>query len=422
MPAMAQPLPAHGSGAPGVVFIHPDGTGLQAWNAYRFLAAGPDGLINWDRLPRVGLYRGHVRDSLAATSHAGATIHAYGVKVVRDSFGMDGDQPLLARSGFAGSVMQEARAAGIAIGIINSGHLAEPGTAAFLASVTARSDTTAIVHQIINSGAEVILGGGENLFLPQGVAGRHGGTGLREDGLDLIAQARAAGYAVVFTKAELEALPPDTARVLGLFAAMDTYHDRPEEELRAQGLPLYEPEAPTVAEMTAVALRLLEHRSRGFFLMVEEEGTDNFGNNNNAAGVMEAFRRADATIGVALELLARRPATLVLTAADSDASGLAVQPHGLHDPASAKPLPPTTDRNAPLDGVDGGGSMPFVSAPDRAGRRHEFGISWASSADLPGGVVARAAGLNADRLPVVLDNTGIYALIYETLFGRSPSP
>jgi len=37
-----------------------------------------------------------------------------------------------------------------------------------------------------------------------------------------------------------------------------------------------------------------------------------------------------------------------------------------------------------------------------------------------GGIVARAAGLNAALLPASVDNTDIYRLLYATLFGRWP--
>jgi alkaline phosphatase len=69
-----------------VVFVHPDGTGLSGWGTARLMKVGPDGTLNWDRLEKVGVYRGHMRTSLGATSQAGATSHAYGVKVHWASF------------------------------------------------------------------------------------------------------------------------------------------------------------------------------------------------------------------------------------------------------------------------------------------------------------------------------------------------
>jgi len=82
-----------------VIFYHPDGTGVAHWNAMRYLTVGPDGEINWDKLPGMAIYMGHMKDALTATSHGGATTHAYGVKVQADSFGLDGEAEITAASG-----------------------------------------------------------------------------------------------------------------------------------------------------------------------------------------------------------------------------------------------------------------------------------------------------------------------------------
>jgi alkaline phosphatase len=405
-----------------VIFYHVDGTGIAHWQMARFLLAGPDGDINWDRLPHVAVYRGHAEDVLTPSSNAGATMHAYGVKAPHAAYGTDAQgQPPLAPSGQRRSIMQEAKARGLATGLVNSGHAAEPGTAAHVTSVAARDAGEEIAAQLLASGTDVLLSGGEKWFLPQELTGRHG-RGERKDGRNLIEEARAAGYRVVFTREEMLALPDDAGKLLGLFARGDMFNAEPEEMLAAQGLPTYDPAAPTLAEMTKTALRLLGGRQ--FFLVVEEEGADNFGNCNNAAGTLEALRRADEGLGVALDFVEKHPDTLLLTCADSEAGGPDVV--GLRGAKYEKPLLETgRDYNgAPVDGAErteeGGVAKPFVSAPDRAGRTHEFVVVWGTRMDSSGGIVARAAGLNADKVRGSFDNTAVYPLFYETLFGRKP--
>jgi alkaline phosphatase len=405
-----------------VIFIHPDGAGLGHWGLLRIHAAGPDGELAWDRLPAMATYRPHMRDSLAPSSHSGGTVHAYGVKVPQDSFGMDGAQVPVAASGERLSIMREAARAGRAVGVINSGHLAEPGTACFLASVPKRSMTAEIARQLLEAKAQVILGGGEALFLPKGVAGRHG-VGRRDDGRDLVAEARAAGYAVVFTREELAAVPAGTTHLLGLFAEMNTYNDRGEESLRERGLVPYPAAHPTVGEMTRAALRVLAADPDGFMLVVEEEGTDNFSNTKNAAGLLEALRRADEVIAIAEAHRAANPATLVLVAADSDAS----RPQVVAMPESDgvivrdKPLPATLPGDgAALDGVDGAGTVPFLAAADRNGVRLPFAVAWASHQDGGDPVIVRAAGPASELVRGNLDNTDLYRIMYAALFGREP--
>jgi glycerophosphoryl diester phosphodiesterase len=401
-----------------VIFIHPDGTGVSTWNATRFLNEGPDGRLNWDMMSNSGVYLGHMKDQLTGTSNAGAVTHATGVKVQAGSYGLDeAGNSVVSLSGKTGqTILEEAIAAGKGTAVINSGIIAEPGTGAFLAEVENRSNTQEITRQIVESGVDVILGGGEVDYLPEGVMGQYG-MGERTDGLNLIARAQELGYTVVYTREELLNLPEGTQKVLGVFASEDTYNDQTEEELKEAGLPLYNEGTPKVAEMLEATLGILAQNPNGFMIVTEEEGTDNFANNNNAAGTLEAATRADEAIGVAMDFIEQNPNTLLVTAADSEAGGLQVRdPVPADEPVESVEVGTTPPTEVPLDGVNGTGTDPFISAPDSTGRTYPFGIAWAGQPDFPGNVVAKTHGLNADQFPETVDNTGIYRIMYETLF------
>ncbi|UCG53793.1 MAG: alkaline phosphatase [Candidatus Latescibacterota bacterium] len=400
-----------------VIFIHPDGASTTTWAALRLLEVGPDGDLNWDRMQEMGVYRGHLKNSLVSSSHGGATTHAYGAKASFDNYGSNPLLRIESRSGENCSIMIEAKKTGLSVATINSGQIAEPGTGVFLASAYARSATDFISKQIIESGAEIVLAGGEERLLPEGVVGRHGVEGVRKDGENYIENAKQLGYTIVYTRDELMALPSGTEKVLGLFSAGHTFNQATEETLREKGLPPYKETAPSVAEMTEVALRILAHKGKQFLLVVEEEGTDNFANSNNAKGTLEAARRADAAIGVAMDFMEEHPNTLILTAADSNAGGMNIV--GFRNPEQLeRALPSTGTNGAPLDGRDGTETLPFMAAPDRFGTQMGFGIAWGGFGDYGGGVIARAHGLNAERLPNSVDNTVIYRMMYLTLFGK----
>ncbi|SDX66125.1 alkaline phosphatase [Geodermatophilus africanus] len=180
-----------------MIFVHPDGTDLAYWTAARAYWEGPDGTLNWDRLPESVPYRGHMADQLTGTSNGGATTHAFGYKVDGPgSFGQDtgaadvlaGDnlvdgepvaRPIVGLSGYPGSWLREAGNAGHPIGVVNDGDIAEPGTAAFLTEVGERTDAAAleIARQHIqgrpgfddaDADPVVVMGGGEELFFPEG--------------------------------------------------------------------------------------------------------------------------------------------------------------------------------------------------------------------------------------------------------------
>lgn len=418
-----------------VIFFHPDGSALNHWGAVRFHKVGPDGRLNWDKLEAMAVYTGHMKDALTATSHGGATVHAYGVKVEADSFGLDGDRQITAASGRKQSIMQEAREKGLAIGLVQTGHIAEPGTAVFVASDKRRSNRMEIARQVIESGAAVIMAGGEKYLLPNGHKGRHG-KGSRNDKLNLIDRAKELGYAIVYSKAELAALDlARTEKLLGIFARGHMFNDKSEQVNERRGVSHYREDAPTIAEMGQAALAILSRNPSGFFLVAEEEGTDNLGNANNAPGTLEALSRADDAVGIFRNFVKANPQTLLIMAADSDASGLqVVSPSpvrgkgGKRSPAkiggisfeAGKSLPPSLINGSPLDGQKGPVSEPFLSAPDRNGNVWPFAISWsASRIDVAGGILVRGEGLNADRIRGTMDNTDIYKVMYLTLFGRA---
>lgn len=460
-----------------VIFLHVDGAGANHWHAARSYWYGPDAVMSFDRLPRMALYRGHMLDMLTGTSNGGATTHAFGYKVEGlGSFGKDGDglaRPptdrfITALSGFNGSIMREAAAKGLLVGIINDGNIGEPGTGAFLAEVGNRNNWDEIARQIVQGRPGmndprpyVILGGGEGNFLPQGVEGVHG-PGGRTDNLNLIAEMQRAGYVVIRTRAEFDALMRELAarpgyapRVLGLFAHHHIFNDRPEEELIRRGLvdlsipaddkrsqlvlfgTLGGPGAnpPTVAEMTKMALTILERaatreRTR-FFLVVEPESVDNFGNANNAIGTLTALRHANEAIGVVLDFIKKNPRTLLLTAADSDAGGMQIIPQpivaGVPGNVGTIPVNPTgvaaQDVRIPLDGLMGRGTRAFVAEPDQFGKRLAFGVAWAGRPDFSGGIVFRAVGENDWLLSLPFfserfDNIDVYRVMYAALFRK----
>lgn len=340
--------------------------------------------------------------------------------------------------------MQEAIAADKPTAVINSGFIAEPGTGVFLSAAEDRSNVTEITAEIVESGVDVIMGGGEIHYLPVGTVGRFGEEGIREDGRNLIHEAEALGYTVIFSREELENLPNDTEQVLGIFAAEDTYNDTSEATLQEEGfvdengdLILYgqpgNENPPTVAEMLEKTLELEQFAEAedGFMVVLEEEGADNFPNNNNSAGAIEAVLRADEAIGVAQDFVNEvDPNTLILTAADSDAGGLevldvdpdsetvgtvGVQPELAAFGPNADGIP------IPLDGQTGNDTAPFITgAPDANGDIFEFGTTYVSTTDVAGSIVSKAYGLNSDLLEDTVDNTDMYRIMYETLFGVTP--
>ncbi len=404
-----------------VVFFHPDGMSLAHWDAIRLVQTGPDGLLEWDKMTNMAVYRGHTKKYLSATSNAGATIHAYGVKVGIHSFGMDNGRRLLSASGKPFSIMTEAKNRGLSVALCQSGVIVEPGTAVFSAQSKNRKNFDEISLQVIQSGADLIFTGGEKFLLPEGVQG-YFGKGVRQDGENLIEWAKQNGYRIIYTKEEMNLLSRTVKKVLGVFAYENTYNDKTEKQQIEMGLSHYVKSAPSIAEMTRWALEFLKKKKKNFFLVVEEEGTDNFSNKNNTEGFFTAGKRADAAIAEVNRFLKNNPNTLFLTASDSNASGLLVADgYPKRRWRKEQNLPLKTDKDAHIDGAGiGGGQKPFLTFPDRYGQQMPFGVIWPTSWDLYSGMLVKASGFNAHNISGIVDNTDLYKLMYLTLFGVPP--
>ncbi|OHY31513.1 alkaline phosphatase [Cylindrospermopsis raciborskii] len=180
-----------------VIFIHPDGTSPSHFAFARFVDKGPDGRLNWDNLEKTGVYLGHMKDQLGGTSNSGAVTHATGTKAYAESFGFEaGNTPIVSLDGSNKTIVEAARDAGKVTALVQSGAIFEPGTAAFVAKTkeivnpgasrtVPRSQAAEIAKQVILSGVDFIMSGGELNLLPVGTNGIHG-TAAQLDALTCI--------------------------------------------------------------------------------------------------------------------------------------------------------------------------------------------------------------------------------------------
>src|SRR6185295_7602191 len=90
------------------------------------------------------------------------------------------------------TVMEAAKAAGKRIGLVTTATVYDATPAAFAVHAKSRRDSQALVDRLLALEPDVLLGGGAEYFLPEGVSG-----GKRKDGQDVIAAFRARGHQVV---------------------------------------------------------------------------------------------------------------------------------------------------------------------------------------------------------------------------------
>lgn len=196
-------------------------------------------------------------------------------------------------------------------GLVTTAEITHATPAGFVASVKNRNLATAIARQYLKQEVEVLLGGGRKFFEKEYRLDRH----------DLFAEFEGHGYSVMHTLSEL-AVASTSKRWLGTFAGSHlpyTLDHISDPKARA--------EVPTLAAMTAAALRRLEGADH-FILQVEGARVDHACHNNDAAGALHEQIAFDEAIDICLEFQKRVPDTLLVITTDHGNANLGLNGMG----------------------------------------------------------------------------------------------
>ena len=272
-----------------VIVLIADGAGVAHWTLARYATDA----LAIERMPVAGLVNTRGGDHEVTGSAPGASALATGVRTFMGAISVDMDSVPRTTS------LEVAHERGWATGLITTTWLTDATPAAFSAHVPSRGQMVEIFQQMIDLPVHVLLGGGSRLLT---MAQERQGVDLRTPALER--------YTFVETEADLERVSSgDEDMVLGFFAEGD--------------MPLGPERSPNVAAMTASALRILEKDPDGFFLMVENEGSDTEAHRNSSRDVIvNEMLGFDAAVGVALDFQATHPETLVLVTADHETGGM----------------------------------------------------------------------------------------------------
>ncbi|GGO23952.1 alkaline phosphatase [Microbispora bryophytorum] len=312
----------HGAGrARSVIFINGDGMSAAHREAARLSLAGLDGQLTMDKLPVSGQLSTSPHDPKTAItdSAAAATAWATGTKTYNGAISVDvkgKPLPILGR---------QAKAAGKSTGLVTTSQVTDASPAAWFSQTADRAAQDEIARQYLAvSKPDVILGGGEDWWLPAGTPGAWPDKPAEDPSEaskgtkgNLIDRAKRSGYQYVSSAKELA--HAKRGKLLGLFSNEEMFQQRPE----GQG-DVYSP-AVDLATMTQKALDTLSTNKKGFFLFVEEEGVDEFAHENNGARVLQAMKSLEKAVKVARSYVAAHPDTLLVVTGDHDCGGLTVE-------------------------------------------------------------------------------------------------
>ena len=286
-----------------IIFCIGDGMGLGQTTLTRMKTAGPDGMLCIERMPVIGLVRTHSANALRTDSAAAGTALASGVKTNNKMLGMTADGKKYQ------TILEAAKAEGMRTGLVATSTITHATPASFGAHVESRRMENKIAQQLIANKIHVLLGGGRQHFLPKSDA-----HSKRNDKMDLIKQAKKAGYCYVQNAEELK-----NARgpyLLGLFQT---------------GPLTTRPPEPTLAELTEKAIEVLDrkdkkplNKNKGFFLMVEGSQIDGACHDNDVDNTIRQVLGFDEAVKSAIEFALKDGQTLVVATADHETGGLTI--------------------------------------------------------------------------------------------------
>lgn len=269
--------------------------------AATWLVRGKEGVLAMDNLPVHGWAQtGNVKDRVTDSAAAGTAI-ASGQKTYNNYVGMDVQQQPLT------TILEMAEEAGWATSLVTTVPLTHATPAVFAAHFPDRSNYEEIARQMIGSGVDVLLGGGEDDFFAIGENGCFKGEGNQPKGAGLVSTAIQQGFTYICTREEMFSVNtgPGT-QLLGLFGADE----------------MLDPFTPTLAEMTQTALAILSQDPDGFFLMVEAGQIDWAGHDLDAEDAMNFTIGLDTAVTMAMIFTLERENTLLIVAADHETGGM----------------------------------------------------------------------------------------------------
>ena len=292
-PMQAPPLPVAPAAKSVILFIG-DGMGpgiLTIATEYSLKVRGIDlNMVTLANSGRAGFVTTYSSNKLVTDSAAGATAISTGTKTDNGMIGVAPDKTQLE------NLFEMAMARGKSVGVITTTSVTDATPAAFLAHAGSRNEEAGIAGQIAAGGATVVMGGGRKYF-------------KREDGKDLIEEARGKGFDVVFDKEALRA--HQGGRVLGLFADGDLPY---EGEKVAY-------ETPSLTEMFDAALRMLTADPDGFVLVVEGGLIDHAEHENLLGAALDELLWMDSTLGHAMDYQRSDSTLTIVVTADHNTGG-----------------------------------------------------------------------------------------------------
>ncbi|WP_054942186.1 alkaline phosphatase [Paenibacillus ihuae] len=211
------------------------------------------------------------------------------------------------------SIIEAAESSGKATGLVTTARITHATPAVYASHVRSRDNESAIASQYLESGVDVLMGGGKQFFVTKDEKGKRTDKNLLPD-------FKAKGYTVVENTSALNALTSKNTKVLGLFGNSHVAY-----------VPDRTAEIPSLAAMTSKALSILSTDKDGFVMMIEGGRIDHSGHANDLPTLVQETLDFDAAFKTAIEFAKKNGNTSVVVTADHETGGLSLSRDNIYE-------------------------------------------------------------------------------------------
>ena len=400
-----------------------DGTSDSEITAARNYIEGAAGYFKGiDVLPFTGSYTTYALNRNDGTidyvtdSAASASAWATGVKTYNNALGID------YKGQAQTSILELAKQAGYATGNVTTTELQDATPAALFAKISLRScyapsstsrqcpeaalengGLGSITEQLIQTRADVTLGGGARSFNESSTAGEYKDQ-------TLLSQAQRKGYQIVKDWNGLESITEANQNqpLLGLFAEgnLPVIWRGPSTKVYTANEPAAVAErctenpefiknsTPSLKQMTEKAISLLQSNSKGFFLQVESGSIDKQNHAANPCGQIGETLQLDEAMQVGIDFAKKNGRTLLIVTGDH-----------AH-----------TSQIIPVDAISPGQTATLITK-DQVPMRINYGTALAGASQEHTGSQVRIAayGPRAANFSGLLDQTDVFFIMRDAL-------
>lgn len=317
--------------ATNIIIMIPDGFGFSHLTFAKQYAKHAknsiikDRLLNLEKMVAIGEMATMTTSpygNLVTDSAASATQIATGHHSLPEQIGVDQN------GNSVETILEFFKKNGKATGLVTNTRITHATPAAFAAHVINRNLENTIAEKMLETGTDIMLGGGLVRWVPKNVNEIKSDAryehifskipdhiklkSKRKDTKNLLVDAIQKGYDIAFTKEQLQKSNSD--KILGLFYNSSMPYTI--DVLKNKNNPSQK--IPTLLEMAKKSIEILSKNPNGFFLMIEGGLIDYAGHQNDAGTLLHEILDFDQVVGYVLSFAKKRKDTLVIIIPDHE--------------------------------------------------------------------------------------------------------